>query len=61
MLCFPKLQLEMGVEVEKLSPGDGNGTPQPGDRIKCHYTGTLVRLQVDHYADMSSETMASYI
>uniref|UniRef100_A0A8D8UBI1 peptidylprolyl isomerase n=1 Tax=Cacopsylla melanoneura TaxID=428564 RepID=A0A8D8UBI1_9HEMI len=31
----------MGVEVETLSPGDGQTYPKPGQVVVVHYTGTL--------------------
>ncbi|KAG8712914.1 FK506 binding protein proline rotamase rapamycin-binding protein [Ceratobasidium sp. 395] len=31
----------MGVEIERISPGDGKTFPKPGDKVKIHYVGTL--------------------
>lgn len=31
----------MGVQVEKISPGDGKNFPKPGDTVDMHYVGTL--------------------
>uniref|UniRef100_A0A7S1T1E4 peptidylprolyl isomerase n=1 Tax=Tetraselmis chuii TaxID=63592 RepID=A0A7S1T1E4_9CHLO len=31
----------MGVTVETVSPGDGGATPQNGQTVTVHYTGTL--------------------
>ncbi|XP_060568757.1 uncharacterized protein LOC132727328 isoform X2 [Ruditapes philippinarum] len=31
----------MGVEVVRVSPGDGKTFPKPGDTLSMHYTGTL--------------------
>ncbi|XP_045513575.1 peptidyl-prolyl cis-trans isomerase Fkbp12-like [Pieris brassicae] len=31
----------MGVEVETISPGDGNTYPKSGQTVVVHYTGTL--------------------
>ncbi|KAL3434305.1 FK506-binding protein 1A [Aspergillus tetrazonus] len=31
----------MGVEVQRISPGDGKNFPKPGDTVSIHYTGTL--------------------
>ncbi|XP_008471450.1 12 kDa FK506-binding protein [Diaphorina citri] len=31
----------MGVDVETLSPGDGQTYPKPGQVVVVHYTGTL--------------------
>ncbi|KAN0061484.1 FK506 binding protein proline rotamase rapamycin-binding protein [Thecaphora frezii] len=32
----------MGVQVERLSPGDGKNFPKPGDQVTIHYVGTLL-------------------
>ncbi|KAL3464689.1 hypothetical protein BJX64DRAFT_254098 [Aspergillus heterothallicus] len=32
----------MGVEIERISPGDGVNFPKPGDLVTIHYVGTLV-------------------
>ncbi|MFD5316349.1 FKBP-type peptidyl-prolyl cis-trans isomerase [Streptomyces sp. NPDC127098] len=31
----------MGVTLERLSPGDGEHFPKPGDTVRIHYVGTL--------------------
>ncbi|CAK1543617.1 unnamed protein product [Leptosia nina] len=31
----------MGVDVETISPGNGNTYPKPGQTVVVHYTGTL--------------------
>ncbi|OJJ05638.1 hypothetical protein ASPVEDRAFT_64633 [Aspergillus versicolor CBS 583.65] len=31
----------MGVEVQRLSGGDGQNFPKPGDTVTMHYVGTL--------------------
>ncbi|KAL4933865.1 FKBP-type peptidyl-prolyl cis-trans isomerase [Aspergillus undulatus] len=31
----------MGVEVQRLSPGDGVNFPKKGDHVTMHYVGTL--------------------
>ncbi|KAK9808902.1 hypothetical protein WJX72_006080 [[Myrmecia] bisecta] len=31
----------MGVQVDRVSPGDGKNFPKPGNKVKVHYTGTL--------------------
>ncbi|KAM6919901.1 peptidyl-prolyl cis-trans isomerase FKBP1A-like [Lycodopsis pacificus] len=31
----------MGVEVETVRPGNGNGPPQKGQTVSVHYVGTL--------------------
>ncbi|KAL2848551.1 hypothetical protein BJY01DRAFT_211546 [Aspergillus pseudoustus] len=31
----------MGVEIERLSPGDGVNFPKAGDLVTIHYVGTL--------------------
>lgn len=31
----------MGVEVQRLSPGDGQNFPKAGDTVTIHYVGTL--------------------
>lgn len=31
----------MGVEIEKISPGDGKTFPKKGDTVSIHYVGTL--------------------
>ncbi|NP_001279477.1 peptidyl-prolyl cis-trans isomerase FKBP1B-like [Callorhinchus milii] len=31
----------MGVEIETITPGDGETFPKPGDTCVVHYTGTL--------------------
>ncbi|WFD37116.1 peptidylprolyl isomerase [Malassezia japonica] len=31
----------MGVQVERISPGDGKNFPKPGDTVDIHYVGTL--------------------
>lgn len=31
----------MGVQVERISAGDGKTFPRPGDKVQIHYTGTL--------------------
>ncbi|KAI3623336.1 hypothetical protein CBS14141_004119 [Malassezia furfur] len=31
----------MGVEVERISAGDGKNFPKPGDTVDIHYVGTL--------------------
>ncbi|KAL4881597.1 hypothetical protein BJY04DRAFT_188412 [Aspergillus karnatakaensis] len=31
----------MGVEIERISPGDGQNFPKKGDRVTIHYVGTL--------------------
>ncbi|EPQ31536.1 uncharacterized protein PFL1_00869 [Pseudozyma flocculosa PF-1] len=32
----------MGVEVQRIAPGDGKTFPKPGDRVTIHYVGTLL-------------------
>lgn len=32
----------MGVEVQRISPGDGQNYPKPGDTVTIHYVGTLL-------------------
>ncbi|KAG9124894.1 FK506 binding protein proline rotamase rapamycin-binding protein [Ceratobasidium sp. 392] len=31
----------MGVQVERISPGDGKTFPKKGDTVQIHYVGTL--------------------
>ncbi|GJJ16227.1 FK506 binding protein proline rotamaserapamycin-binding protein [Clathrus columnatus] len=31
----------MGVDIERISPGDGKTFPKKGDIVKIHYVGTL--------------------
>jgi len=31
------------VQVEKISPGDGQNYPRKGDTVSMHYTGTLAK------------------
>ncbi|KAG8778258.1 hypothetical protein FRC12_025071 [Ceratobasidium sp. 428] len=31
----------MGVEIERISPGDGKTFPKKGDTVQIHYVGTL--------------------
>lgn len=31
----------MGVQVERITPGDGKTFPKPGDTVEIHYVGTL--------------------
>ena len=31
----------MGVQVERITPGDGKTFPKPGDTVSIHYVGTL--------------------
>jgi FK506-binding protein 1 len=31
----------MGVEVQRISPGDGQNFPKRGDTVTIHYVGTL--------------------
>ncbi|KAG8774683.1 FK506 binding protein proline rotamase rapamycin-binding protein [Ceratobasidium sp. 428] len=31
----------MGVEVQRISPGDGKTFPKKGDTVQIHYVGTL--------------------
>ncbi|KAL2820220.1 FK506-binding protein 1A [Aspergillus cavernicola] len=31
----------MGVQIERLSPGDGQNFPKAGDVVTIHYVGTL--------------------
>ncbi|KAL4781439.1 FK506-binding protein 1A [Aspergillus varians] len=31
----------MGVEVQRISPGDGVNFPKKGDTVRIHYVGTL--------------------
>jgi len=39
--CAGKKYLVMGVDVEVLSPGDGQTYPKTGQTVVVHYTGTL--------------------
>jgi len=32
----------MGVEIERLTPGDGQTYPKTGDTVTIHYVGTLL-------------------
>ncbi|KAI9375999.1 FK506-binding protein 1A [Aspergillus egyptiacus] len=32
----------MGVEIERIAPGDGQNFPKKGDVVTIHYTGTLL-------------------
>ncbi|KAK9893723.1 FK506-binding protein 1A [Cystobasidium minutum MCA 4210] len=37
------MQLQsQGVEVQRISPGDGKNFPKPGQTVHMHYTGTLL-------------------
>ncbi|XP_068557696.1 peptidyl-prolyl cis-trans isomerase FKBP1A-like [Cebidichthys violaceus] len=31
----------MGVDIDTITPGDGNGYPQKGQTVSVHYVGTL--------------------
>ncbi|KAL1953763.1 hypothetical protein VTO42DRAFT_2294 [Malbranchea cinnamomea] len=35
----------MGVEIERISPGDGKTFPKKGDTVTIHYVGTLLNGQ----------------
>ncbi|KAL4063299.1 hypothetical protein V8B97DRAFT_1876954 [Scleroderma yunnanense] len=34
-----------GVEIERISPGDGKTFPKPGDTVTIHYVGTFTNGQ----------------
>ena len=35
----------MGVEIEKVSPGNGKTFPKAGNTLEMHYTGTLQKAR----------------
>merc|ERR1711964_742285 len=40
--AFTTSSINMGVEIERIAPGDGKTFPQRGDTVHMHYVGTLL-------------------